>query len=47
MLLAYLFTYLLTNVMFDNCADDVEVTNMFANNFNSVYCDSSADDIAV
>ena len=33
--------------MFDNCADDVEVANMFANNFNSVYYDSSADDIAV
>ena len=32
--------------MFDNCVDDVEVASMFANNYNSVYYDSSADDIA-
>ena len=36
-----------SNVMFDNCADDAEVANMFADNFNSVYYDSSADDIAL
>jgi len=36
-----------TNVVFNNCTDDVDTANMFAERFSSIFCDSAADSAAV